>query len=334
VDDCLDLARISERRIQIERRLIDLNLILSASAEALRGRIIEKQLVFSIHLPETPLWVLGDSVRLKQVFMNLLANAVKYTGERGVISIHGSKLEDLAEVEIRDTGVGIPGENLELIFEPFRRGTEEWLRSESSLGIGLAISRQILDIHGGLIRAESAGPGLGSSFRVRLPLAAAGPVEVALDDSRARAAEPAQASRILIVEDSRDAVFLMTVELERAGHSVVAAADGAAGFEMAARECPGMIISDIKMPGMDGYELIRKVRATPAIAHTPAIALTGFGMKADIERALNAGYDACLCKPADPQELIELIDRLIGAAPKPRPASLKPRLTSSGSRSG
>jgi CheY-like chemotaxis protein len=307
--------------------LVDLNMILSASAEALRGRIVEKQLVFSIDLPGTPLWVNGDSVRLKQVFMNLLANAVKYTPEKGHVSIRSSTLSESAEVEISDTGVGIAAESLEIIFEPFRRGTQEWLRSESSLGIGLAISRQILDIHGGQIRAESQGPGRGSSFRVRLPLVAAGPAEVTVEQSRPRRGRRVRPSQILLIEDSRDAVFLMTVELQRLGHSVVSAADGAAGLELAMREHPGLIISDIKMPGMDGYELIRRVRATAEIASTPAIALTGFGMKSDVERALSAGYDACLCKPADPDELMALIDRFTHE-------KSKLRLTSSVSHSG
>src|SRR5437899_6915240 len=176
-------------------------------------------------------------------------------------------------------------------------------------------------MHEGQIWAESEGSGLGSSFRVKLPLATAGEAAAPAEPVRPRIATRIQPLKILLIEDSRDVMFLMTLELERLGYSVLSALDGEAGLKLVERERPDLIVSDIKMPGLDGYELIRRVRATEALACTPAIALTGSGMKADIERALTAGRNACISRPPDAQELLALIRRFTEEAPKPQSVS-------------
>jgi PAS domain S-box-containing protein len=314
VDDCLDLARISEGRIQLERKPVDLAQVVAVSIDAVKVLAAAKDLRLTVE-PESPALVVpGDAARLQQVVMNLLVNAVKYTDPGGEISVRCSSCDGEAEIQVRDTGVGIPSAFLEQIFEPFRRGADSMSKHESGLGLGLAIARTIVEMHGGLIWAESAGLDSGSSFHLRLP-----------SDGEAvpeRAAEPAAQEfesragvRVLLIEDSEDIVFLLRVELEDRGHTVFSAPDGRAGIELARSQRPDLIISDLKMPGLDGFEVIRAIRGDPALRATPAIALTGFGGRSDSDRALAAGFDACLTKPAEISELLVLIQTLTKQAP-------------------
>jgi CheY-like chemotaxis protein len=219
--------------------------------------------------------------------------------------------EGEAEIAIADNGIGIPSEQLGRIFEHYRRGTDSRLASQSGLGLGLAIARQIVQMHGGRIWAESEGRGCGSTFRVRLPRAVpttqSGSGEAPVESYSRKE----KGVRILLIEDSEDIQFLMKVELEKRGHIVRSASDGQQGIEVAKHLRPDLIISDIKMPLLDGYGMIRAIRALPEFARTPAIALTGFGSDADIERAIKAGFNACVCKPSEPDKIAALIQRLI-----------------------
>lgn len=308
VDDCLDLVRISQQKIEMKLELVDLNEIARASIETMREQIQVKGINLVVDLSPAKLSVSGDRTRLEQVVINLLINSMKYTSNGGSIVIGSSKVGNDVELWVRDTGIGIAPEYLEQIFEPFRQGTGAWLVSQSGLGIGLAISRQIAQMHGGRIWAESEGLGRGSTFRLRLPLAQESHEEV--DRTRPELSNLGRPLRILLMEDSEDILYIMKLELERMGYSVLTASDGREGIELAMREKPDLIISDIKMPGLDGYELIKRVRAIPALATVPAIALTGFGMKTDVEKALACGYNAHLSKPVDPDKLSALIKRL------------------------
>ncbi len=311
VEDCLDLARISEGKIGLRKEWIDLNQVVAAGVEAIRERAQSKGLQLTMQPAPGSLWVLGDRARLEQVATNVLTNAVKYTEASGLIAIRCLRTRKEAEIEFQDTGIGIAPEFLEQIFEPFRQGTREWLSSESGLGLGLAIAREIVHMHGGRIWAESPGPGRGSSFRLRLPLAR---------EQAARAGRGLQAPddvhttkplRILLIEDSKDIVELMKIELEALGYTVLTARNGEQGLEMARRELPDVIVSDIKMPGIDGYELLRRLREIPELAPTPAIALTGLGTKEHVVEAIAAGYQAQVAKPVDAQELSALIQKLV-----------------------
>jgi PAS domain S-box-containing protein len=311
IDDCLDLARISEGKIQTERKSVDLNQIVMTSAEAVRQMAAERELSLQVEVTAEPVPVLGDATRLEQVIMNLLINAVKYTKGGGSISIRTVWMGEETEVEITDTGIGIDPAYLEQIFEPFRQRTSSWLRSQSGLGLGLAIARRILEMHEGRIWAESAGLGRGSTFRVRLPLAAVEDQASAAGTVEQPPAAPGDSIRILLIEDLDDILFLMKTELEKMGHTVVTATDGHRGLEAARAHHPDLIISDIRMPVVDGYQLIRTIRDMPDLNTTPAIALTGFGAKKDIERALAAGFNGCLSKPAEPEEVAALLKQLI-----------------------
>lgn len=310
VGDCADLTKIAEGKIPVDRIPVDLNCIVATSVEAIRPTAIERGIELAEELASGAASVLGDAVRLKQVVMNLLINAVKYTEYGGHVSVRSVLVEEGAEIEVQDTGIGIDPRFLEQIFEPFRQGTSAWLTSQSGLGLGLAIARRIVEIHGGRIWAESAGLGKGSTFRVRFPA-----IETPAEQIRFAAAAPAfddaPAQRILLVEDSPDVLSLMQLELEGMGHTVTTAANGRSGIEIARTSALDLIISDIKMPLVDGNELIRTVRATPGLKAIPAIALTGFGAQMEIEGALAAGFDVCLSKPAEPRQIAALIRTLV-----------------------
>ncbi len=285
---------------------MDLNQVASNSIEAVREMAQSKALQIRVRLSQPSLWLYADRTRLDQVVMNLLSNAIKYT-ESGSITISSQKIGGEAELCVKDTGVGIAPELLEQIFEPFRQGTSTWPTSKSGLGLGLAISREIIRMHGGRLWAESDGLSLGSRFRIRLPLANSQAMQQGLQFKWPQAQERAEPLRVLVIEDSEDILALMKFELERLGYSVLMAAQGREGLEVARRDLPDIIISDIKMPDIDGYELIRKIREIPGLASTPAIALTGLGMKRDIEQALSCGYTAHVNKPVDLNELSALI---------------------------
>jgi PAS domain S-box-containing protein len=322
VGECVDLTKISEGKIQIERMPVDLNQIVRASVESVRGMASERGVSVDTQMTPDPLLMMGDAMRLEQVVMNLLVNAVKYTGSGGLISICTMSIGGESQVEVKDTGIGIDPAFLPHIFEPFRQGTSSWLTSESGLGLGLAIARQIVGMHGGRVWAESPGLGCGSTFRVRLPMGTEADAKTPTETAEQLAGQES-ALRILLIEDSHDILFLMKTELTKLGHTVVTATNGQLGMEAALAHSPDLIISDIKMPVVDGYELIRNLRGAPDLSHTPAIALTGFGSKADSERALAAGFNACLSKPAEPAEIAALIRLLtekkhaISAGPHP-----------------
>jgi PAS domain S-box-containing protein len=311
IGECVDLTRISEGKIEIERKLVNLNQVVTTTSEAIREMASERGLKLNVELTTEPALVLGDAMRIEQVLMNLLINALKYTDGGGAISILVALRDDSAELEIRDTGIGIDPAFLEQIFEPFRQGTNSWLTSQSGLGLGLAIARRIVEMHGGRVWAESGGLGLGSTFRVQLPLAGTAFEEPGPDVIRGQSDIGKRNARVLLIEDSDDILFLMKTELERMGYSVLTAKDGLQALEIAIEEAPDLLISDIKMPGVDGYQLIRSIRAVAGLENIPAIALTGFGSKAGVERALAAGFDSCLSKPMEPEQIANVIGQLL-----------------------
>ena len=310
VGDCVDLTKISEGMIQIDRAPLNLNAVVTASVELVRGMAVDRQLELEVDLPSEPHAVLGDAVRLEQVLLNLLINAIKYTDPGGRISIRTARIEEDVEVQVQDTGIGIDPAFLEQIFEPFRHGSRSWLTSKSGLGLGLAIARRIVEMHGGRIWGESSGLGTGSTFRIRLPKSATVTTAPPVPNPFQASGQPSAGIRILLVEDSEDILFLMKTQLESLGHKVVPAKDGRLGIEAAKVHPLDLIISDVKMPFVDGYELMRAIRNMPELAATPAIALTGFGSKADVERALAAGFNACVSKPAEAEEISAVIRRL------------------------
>jgi signal transduction histidine kinase len=310
VDDCLELVRTSTRTIRLALEQVDANQIVAASIEAIVSLAREKGLKLDLELAHEPLWVLGDRTRLEQVVVNLLTNAVKYT-PAGSIQIRSMVSGNEAIISVRDTGVGIAPDFIEKVFEPFRQASSAWLSSESGLGIGLSIAHEIVRLHAGKIWAESEGLHKGSSFTVSLPHSSrSAENQFAETVTTIPQRSTPRRLRLLVVEDSSDVLLLIRQELEWNGYQVYAAKNGSAALEIAKRELPDLIISDIKMPEIDGYQLIRMVREVPELAKVPAIAMTGFGMERDIEMARSVGYSAHLVKPIDMDQMNQLIQQL------------------------
>lgn len=305
VDDLLDVSRVMSGKVYLDRQRIDL-------AEAVRlaaGALSETRRTgpHLLQVDTQPAWVDADPTRLEQIISNLVVNAAKYTPGTGRIDIQVRAAGGNAVLTVRDTGIGIPGHLLPHVFEVFVQGPAQLDRTQGGLGIGLALVQRLVTLHGGTVEARSEGAGKGSTFTVCLPLAA----EPAGDDSAARTSRPVRdGSRVLLVEDSEDNRQTLAAVLSIYGHTVIEAADGHAGLRLALAETFDVAVIDIGLPGMDGYELARRLRAAPATAAMRLIAVTGYGQEEDRRRALEAGFDAHLVKPAEPARLLDAIARV------------------------
>jgi PAS domain S-box-containing protein len=302
LDDLLDISRISQGKIELRRAPVDLA---GATAEVVEaaGHMIKAaghQLVMSF--PSEPLIVEGDATRLVQVLGNLINNAAKYTEPGGRITVTGSRDGHEAVVRVKDTGVGLAPELLPQVFELFTQADSSLARSRGGLGIGLTLVRALVELHGGRVTAHSDGLGKGSEFVVRLPLARG-----ALPRSEAPPAPPALAPRrVLVIEDNRDASEMLRIALEMDGHSVHTAATGPQGVEAARALAPDVVLVDVGLPGLDGFEVARRIRGGLGDA-VLLVALTGYGDPEAKRRAWEAGFDHYLVKPVDPAELARFV---------------------------
>jgi signal transduction histidine kinase/ActR/RegA family two-component response regulator len=304
-DDLLDVSRITQDKMELKRERVDLRLVIQSAVEAMRPLASDRGHSLHVDLPPEPLYVQADFTRVAQAFSNLLSNAAKYTHHGGRITISAAREAGAAVVRVRDTGIGIPAEMLSRVFDMFTQLKADRDRTTSGLGVGLSLSRRLVDLHGGSIEAHSEGPGRGSEFIVRLPLA---PVEVVGRASEASLgpALPAGACRVLIAEDNMDAAEMMRVMLCFSGHDVKVATDGVQAVAIAQTIRPDVAFIDIGMPRMDGYEAARKIRRALG-ERIMLVALTGWGQDEDKARAREAGFDHHLTKPAEP----EMLERLI-----------------------
>ena len=300
IDDLLDVTRITSGRVQLQRETIDLRSVIEHSLDATQPLITEHKHEVRVNLPAEPLYMSGDPVRLTQVFGNLLTNAAKYTGAGGTIMLSG-EIEAgpprAVTVRVRDTGAGIPEEMLDRVFELFTQADHDATRTQTGLGIGLALVRAMADLHGGSVHATSDGPGKGSEFVVRLPL---------LDEGARRQAEPVAVTpsapqgglRLLIIDDNEDLANGLSIYLsERSGHEVRCANTGEAGIALAREFRPDAVLLDIGLPDIDGYEVARRLRAEDTLEHVPLIGISGFSTAADRKRAKRAGFDRYFVKP-------------------------------------
>jgi CheY-like chemotaxis protein/anti-sigma regulatory factor (Ser/Thr protein kinase) len=256
-------------------------------------------------LETEPVWVDADQTRIEQITENLVTNALKYTPAGGAIHLRVHRDAGEAVLRVRDSGAGIPRELLPRVFDLFVQGARTLDRNEGGLGIGLTLVRQLVEMHGGTVEAASEGAGRGSTFTVRLP-AIPGPPPAPLLAPPERPG--ARGRRILIVEDAADAREMLRVALELSGHEVHEAEDGPGGIEAACRVRPDVALIDIGLPGVDGYEVARRIRAATGGERIRLIALTGYGQPEDRRRSLEAGFDAHLLKPVTPDHLEQLID--------------------------
>jgi two-component system CheB/CheR fusion protein len=310
VDDLIDVSRITRNKLELRTGPVELAEVIGTAVEACRPAIDAKQHQLDIALPPAPIRLDADLTRLVQVFSNLLNNAVKYTDPGGRIGIAAQLQEREVLVSITDNGSGIPRALLPQVFDMFTQLDRSLERSQGGLGIGLSMVKRLVELHGGSVELHSEGPGRGSVATVRLPLSAqAGTTPVAA------AAAPAQARRrILVVDDNADAAQSLGDLLELIGHDIMIAGDGLEAVEMAAVFRPDVVMLDLGMPRMNGYEACRQIRAQPANADTLIIAVTGWGQEQDRARSTEAGFDRHLTKPVDPAT----VEALLAELPPPR----------------
>jgi len=250
----------------------------------------------------------GDPVRLGQVAWNLLNNAVKFTPVDGKVKIELTREGDDARLVIEDTGQGISPEFLPHVFEIFRQADASSARRQGGMGIGLALVKQLAELHGGRVSAESEGPGAGARFSVWLPLYKPGISGLAPESTGATGA--LDKKFILVVDDSTETTEMLGKLLQLEGAFVESARSGAEALEIAQRKTFDLVVSDISMPEMDGYQLLKKLRELPSMVNVPAVALTGYGRGADVERALEEGFAEHLTKPLDLDQLLQIVRRL------------------------
>ena len=302
VDDLLDVSRVSSGKILLRRAPLDLSAHVTSMMGAWRasGRFERHH----VSLKAAPVWVNADGARMEQVVDNLVGNALKYTPSGGRVEVSVTADDEWAVLEVGDTGSGMPADLVDRVFDAFVQGDRAADRSQGGLGLGLALVRALVTQHGGTVRATSPGPGQGSLFTVRLPRVS-GSVSATPSPSIAR---PGAARRVLVIEDNDDARDMLTTLLSIAGHDVHSAADGARGLELARVVRPEIALVDVGLPGLDGYEVARRLRAFGFGAALRLIAITGYGQAEDRRRAEAAGFDVHLAKPLDPERLLAVIN--------------------------
>lgn len=305
IDDLLDVCRISCGKTTVRKDRVDLAQLASAAAEMISPVMENRGLHFAVALPPEPLWIDGDAVRLQQVVTNLLTNAAKYTERGGRVRLRLRAVDASAELRIEDTGIGIAAHDLPQIFNPFFQGHVTLARSEAGLGVGLSLVRGLVHLHGGEVTAASPGLGQGSTFTVRLPRFVETGGLPALPQPAAVAA-PTDL-RVLIIEDNPNGREMLKALLELEGYEVETAPDGLRGLEMLEFQRPDVALVDIGLPGLDGYEIARRIRRNHDHDGTFLIALTGYGQPEDVRLALEAGFDVHLVKPLDPQQLARIL---------------------------
>jgi PAS domain S-box-containing protein len=310
VDDLLDVSRISRGKIELKVEPLELSAIIQRAVESSQPLIDARRHKFSVHLPQEPVEIEGDMVRLSQVVSNLLNNAAKYTDEGGSIDLSVDRTDNKIFIRVRDNGRGIEPSALPKLFQLFYQVDSTIDRAEGGLGIGLSLVKSLVTMHGGEVSAHSEGRGKGSEFVIALPRLPLSPaVTGAYRDSVRKAEVPL---RILVVDDNNDAAQSLSLLLSCEGHSVSLAYDGHAALEKALTEQPQVLLLDIGLPGMDGYTVARTLRQDPKLKAAYLIALSGYGQKEDKEQAKIAGFDDYLTKPVNFDELRSALNRAIG----------------------
>jgi signal transduction histidine kinase/CheY-like chemotaxis protein len=327
VEDLLEISRIVTGKLRLAVQDIDLATLVERAVEVVRPAAAAKRLRLSLHIASRPALTMGDPDRLQQIFWNLLSNAVKFTPVEGEVAVTLDTGPDGYTLCVRDTGPGIDPKFLPFVFEPFRQADASPSREHGGLGLGLAIARQLVELHGGTIRVRSEHTG-GCTFEVRLPSVVADPVAIPPDTPPPMALEPLEAdadllsgSHLLVVDDEEDAREMLATVLRRYGATVTAVASAEAALQAMALRVPDVLLSDIGMPGEDGYSLIRRIRALPA-SHggaIPAVAITAYASAQDQRAVRAAGYQAHLSKPVDPDDVARLVASL-ARAPQGRPS--------------
>lgn len=320
VDDILDVSRIITGKMRLETRLCDLGALVDDAVDVVRPSAAAKALALQVVRPPEPCWLVADPDRIGQIIWNLLSNAVKFTEPDRTVHVSLTRQGSQYALEVRDQGIGIEAAFLPFVFDRFRQADSSTTRRAGGLGLGLALVRHIVELHGGTVHARSDGPGTGASFTLMFPIRAVAEsaattspsVDVVSPSSSAHGVRSLHGVRVLVVDDEADARDLLAAALTNAGACVHAAASADQAFEALAGFVPHVLVSDIGMPGENGYSLLRRVRAEgPSISRTlPAVALTAYTRGEDRESALTAGFTAHLGKPVSPEALIATVAAL------------------------
>jgi PAS domain S-box-containing protein len=310
VDDLLDNSRIATGKLQLRMEPVELVTVLNTAIEIARPVIEASAHELSVTLPPHAVHVQADPVRLAQAFSNLLNNAAKYSDKSGHIRLTAERCGDKAVISVRDSGIGIAPEHLARIFTMFSQMTPALDRSQGGLGVGLSLVKALIELHGGTIEALSDGPGTGSKFTVHLPVIDAPVQAPSIPTSNSNGARRVGKCRVLVVDDLRDAANSMAIMLRMMGHETATAYDGLEAVETAAAFRPDVMLIDIGLPKMNGYETARHIRGAPWGSNVALVALTGWGQEQDKQRALDAGFDQHLTKPVPPSALKELLANL------------------------
>jgi two-component system CheB/CheR fusion protein len=310
VDDLLDVSRITRGTVRLERRAVPIREVVDAAADTWRHLLSQKNQVLTIDLPPDVVRLDCDSTRLAQVVSNLLHNAIKFTPEGGRISIAAKREDGAVAVRVRDDGIGMAPEQIERFFDLFVQGPPSLDRPQGGLGLGLTLARRLAELHGGTVEARSEGPGFGSEFTVRVPVGTPGeepPAKSSATDTSA--ATPRRARRVLVVDDNEDAREALRFLLEDEGHDVRTAGDGVSALAETERFSPEVVLLDIGLPGLDGYEVARAMRMMDAGRNALLVAVSGYGLPEDRARSRAAGFDDHLLKPVSPEILLDLVRR-------------------------
>jgi PAS domain S-box-containing protein len=303
VDDLLDVSRITRNKITLHKESLELAAVVTRAIEVSRPLIVERRHRLSVSLPTRAVRLEGDMVRLAQMLSNLLNNAAKYTPEGGEIWVTAELTRGEVAIRVKDSGIGIPPQAQPYVFDLFTQGDRTPDRSQGGLGIGLTLVRRLAELHGGHVDVRSAGPGAGSEFEVRLPASEAESKREAPAPATATEAHPANRRRILVVDDNADAAETMAMLLEFSGHEVRMSYEGLAALETARAFRPHAVLLDIGLPGIDGYEVARRMRGIEETKNAFLIAVTGYGKTEDRIKALTSGFNYHITKPVDPAEL-------------------------------
>lgn len=318
IDDLLDVSRITTGKLELKVERFAIRTAIDAAVEAAMPSLGRGRQSLKVDVADEALCLVGDQMRVAQIVSNLLNNASKYTPHGGHVELSVQRRGSEIVISVRDDGVGIPADRLEEVFEMFTQVDQPADRSQGGLGIGLALVRRLVEMHGGRVEAKSAGRDRGSTFTVHLPV----------DESRSAPDEHAArpplsaaggARRVLIVDDNEDARELLAMMLQQSGYETSTAEDGPVALEAARETNPQIVILDIGLPGMSGYEVAANLRQMPALSRTAIIALSGWGSPEDKRRAFEAGFDLHLTKPVFAEELHRALEALhSGEAPRPR----------------
>jgi PAS domain S-box-containing protein len=308
VDDLLDVSRITGDRLQLQRETTDLEGVVRVAVDTSRPLIDANGHTLEVTLPPASFRLEADPARLAQIFANLLNNAARFTPPGGRISLVAERRATSVVVRVRDTGIGIPAEGLRRIFEMFTQLDAGLERSRDGLGIGLTLAKRLAELHGGSLTVASEGPGRGSEFTVTLPIGDAAPAERA--GSEHRPADAPARRRVLVVDDNRDSAESLAMLLSIGGDEVRAGFDGYEAIRVAAQWRPDVVLLDIGMPGLSGYDVARRLRANPWGRDVVLVAMTGWGAENDKRRARDAGFDHHLTKPIDPAEVRRILAEL------------------------